>query len=98
MALRHMLKHTLTLPNPRTVALGSNTVNSPLQVTKRLQRAELEQDGRHQVSSLQLLPTLPQKVRQLEEVLSEIKHQCLEVDMSLSKSQSLYTFTGIVMQ
>ena len=99
MALRHLLKHTLTLPNPRAVALGNNAVNSsPLQVTKRLQKAELEQDGRHQVSSLQLQASLPQKVRRLEEILSEIKHQCVEVDMSLSESQSLcaHTFFGVV--
>ena len=84
MALRHLLKHTLTLPSPRAVALGSNAVtNAPLQ---RLQKAELEQDGYHQVSSLQLQATLPQKVRQLEEILSDIKHQCLEVDVSLSES------------
>lgn len=90
MALRHLLKHSLTLPNPRAVALGSNAVtNAPLQVTKRLQKAELE-DGCHQVSSLQLQATLPQKVRQLEEILSDIKHQCLEVDVSLSESLSLY--------
>lgn len=95
MALRRLLKHTLTLPNPNAVALGSNTVNSPLQVAKRLQRVDLERDGRHQASSLQLQPTLPQKVRQLEEVLSEIKHQCLEVDMSLSEFQSLFTFAGV---
>lgn len=93
MALRHLLKHTLTIPNPRAVALGSNAVTN---VTKRLQKAELEQDGRHQVSSLQLQATLPQKVRQLEEILSDIKHQCLEVDVSLSESLSLYlqTFDG----
>ena len=77
------------LPNPRAVALSSNTVNSPLQVAQRLQGVELVQDGHLRDSELQLRTTLPQKVRQLEEVLSEIKHQCLEVDMSLSKSHSV---------
>lgn len=98
-ALRHLLKHTLTLPNPRAVALGSNPVHSSLQVAKRLQRTEVKQDGRHQeVSSLQVKISLPQKVRQLEEILSEIKHQCLEVDMSLCESQvpCVYVPTSVV--
>ena len=96
-ALRHLLKHTLTLPNPRAVALGSNAVRSPLQIAKRLQRTEMEQDGRHQeVSSLQVKVSLPQKVRQLEEILSEIKHQCLEVDMSLCESQCLRVCISVV--
>ena len=95
-ALRHLLKHTLTLPNPRAVALGSNAVRSPLQIAKRLQRTEMEQDGQHQeVSSLQIKASLPQKVRQLEEILSEIKHQCLEVDMSLCESHCLCVCTSV---
>jgi Leucine-rich repeat (LRR) protein len=94
-ALRQVLNHPLMLPSPKKAHLSAKQLNHPPLSPKReptdsnvssARRSHLaDQDP---VMEEQGSAVLPAKVRQMESVLSDIKHQCLELEMSLSKCGS----------
>ena len=81
-SLRTVLHHPLLLPAPGG---APHALSSPQQVLHKIHLADVRAErmrGMLQVHQTEQ-NSLPAKVRHLESLLAEIKHDCLDVDMSL---------------